>query len=259
MWQDQHFVHLPAGRAVVEEADGVIYLAAALRNDGNGVAVLHGWYPSVDWQLAPQTHAPVEQFRRLTRDSTSQPVTSGSGRAPSGTPAIPTPAVPRRDRSARPTHRRHPLRRPRRRPACHRSLRPHTGRRRLSAHIVALPEPRSARSALRSRRGHRRQLPPMPGSSAHPTKYRRNGRRSDAPDARLRPHGAANIGWRHAAGYDAVGRSATQTVSQPRWPPRPPVVAPGTALVQERTAANASRAESASARPGADGLFVEGV
>ena len=43
MWQDQHFVHLPAGRAVVEEADGVIYLAAALRNAGNGVAVLHGW------------------------------------------------------------------------------------------------------------------------------------------------------------------------------------------------------------------------
>ena len=31
-------VHLPAGRAVVEEADGVIYLAAALRNAGNGVA-----------------------------------------------------------------------------------------------------------------------------------------------------------------------------------------------------------------------------
>ena len=46
----------------------MIYLAAALRNAGNGVAVLHGWYPSVDWQLAPQTHAPVEQFRRLTRD-----------------------------------------------------------------------------------------------------------------------------------------------------------------------------------------------
>jgi hypothetical protein len=47
---------------------------------------------------------------------------------------------------------------------------------------------------LRSRRGHRRQLPPMPGSSAHPTKYRRNGRRSDAPDARLGPHGAASSG-----------------------------------------------------------------
>ncbi len=68
MWQDQHFAHLPGGRAVVEEADGVIYLAAPLRNAGNGVAVLHGWYPFVGWQLAPQTHEPVEEFRRLTRD-----------------------------------------------------------------------------------------------------------------------------------------------------------------------------------------------
>jgi hypothetical protein len=68
MWQDQHFTHLPGGRAVVEEADGIIYLAAALRNAGNGVAVLHGWYPYVGWRLGPQSHEAPERFRRLTRD-----------------------------------------------------------------------------------------------------------------------------------------------------------------------------------------------
>ena len=71
----------------------MIYLAAALRNAGNGVAVLHGWYPSVDWQLAPQTHAPVEQFRRLTRDLHIPAGDVGFWQAPSGTPAIPTPQL----------------------------------------------------------------------------------------------------------------------------------------------------------------------
>src|SRR5215211_8515068 len=52
MWQDEHFAHVPGGRAVAEEVDGVIYLAAAVRNAGQGVAVLHGWYPFVGWQPA---------------------------------------------------------------------------------------------------------------------------------------------------------------------------------------------------------------
>jgi hypothetical protein len=68
MWQDQHFAHVAGGRAVAEEIEGVIYLAAALRNAGNGIAVLHGWYPSVGWQPGPQGAPPVERFRRLTRD-----------------------------------------------------------------------------------------------------------------------------------------------------------------------------------------------
>ena len=68
MWQDQHFVHLPGGRAVVETADGVVYLTAALRNAGNGIAVLHGWYPYVGWRMASEPHASADEFRRLTRD-----------------------------------------------------------------------------------------------------------------------------------------------------------------------------------------------
>jgi hypothetical protein len=68
MWQDRHFAHVAGGRAVVEHVDDVIYLAAAVRNAGNGVAVLHAWYPYVGLRTGPTTHAPAEDFRRLTRD-----------------------------------------------------------------------------------------------------------------------------------------------------------------------------------------------
>ena len=34
MWADQHFAHVPGGKAVAEVIDGVIYLAGAVRNAG---------------------------------------------------------------------------------------------------------------------------------------------------------------------------------------------------------------------------------
>jgi hypothetical protein len=68
MWSDRHFAKLEGGRGVAEEIDGVIYLAAAVRNAGHGVAVLHGWYPYVGLRPGAQTHVPLEDFRRLTRD-----------------------------------------------------------------------------------------------------------------------------------------------------------------------------------------------
>jgi hypothetical protein len=68
MWVDQHYAYVPGGRAVVEEVDGVIYLAGSVRNAGQGVAVLHGWHPYRGWVPGADSHAPVEEFRRLTRD-----------------------------------------------------------------------------------------------------------------------------------------------------------------------------------------------
>jgi len=68
LWQDQHFTYLKGGRAAVEEIEGVIYMAASLRNAGNGIAVLHGWYVGIGWHPGPQDHPPVEDFRRLSRD-----------------------------------------------------------------------------------------------------------------------------------------------------------------------------------------------
>ena len=66
---DDHWVRVGGGHGVVEVTDTVIYLAIALRNIGRGMAVLHGWFASsgVTSSTAPD-HAPVEDFRRLTRD-----------------------------------------------------------------------------------------------------------------------------------------------------------------------------------------------
>jgi hypothetical protein len=67
-WQDQHFVHLDGGRATAESVDGNLYLAAAVRNAGSGLAVLWGWYPYVGLRPGSNDHARPDEFRRLTRD-----------------------------------------------------------------------------------------------------------------------------------------------------------------------------------------------
>jgi hypothetical protein len=68
MWVDRHFALAEGGRAVVEVIDDVVYLAAALRNTGNGIALLHGWYAYPERRGAEDGHEPPERFRRLTRD-----------------------------------------------------------------------------------------------------------------------------------------------------------------------------------------------
>ena len=73
---DTKWVHIPGGGAVGEVGPGegsmgpdtaVVYLAIALRNAGNGIAVLHGWYFYPDWHRDVQ-HAPLEGFQRQNRD-----------------------------------------------------------------------------------------------------------------------------------------------------------------------------------------------
>jgi hypothetical protein len=65
---DSHWTRVPGGHATVEATDDAVYLAIALRNVGNGLAVLHGW------AFMPGRHvsdAPMEDpsgFRRLNRD-----------------------------------------------------------------------------------------------------------------------------------------------------------------------------------------------
>jgi hypothetical protein len=57
----------PGGGAVAEANDDAVLLAAALRNVGAGIAVLHGWhfYPEL---VTTAEHLPVEEFTRFTRD-----------------------------------------------------------------------------------------------------------------------------------------------------------------------------------------------
>jgi len=74
---DMKWVRIPGGGAVGEVGAGdgsagpggtqVVYLAIALRNAGNGIAVLHGWrfFPEMH---RDEQHAPLEEFQRQNRD-----------------------------------------------------------------------------------------------------------------------------------------------------------------------------------------------
>jgi hypothetical protein len=66
---DQHMVVVPGGHGVVEATRDVVYLALSLRNVGSGLGVLHGWVASRHvLSTSNPAHAPLESFRRLTRD-----------------------------------------------------------------------------------------------------------------------------------------------------------------------------------------------
>jgi len=71
---DSTWVRIPGGGAVGavggdgQETNGApVYLAVALRNAGNGIAVLHGWRFYPGWHRGDQ-HAPLEEFERQNRD-----------------------------------------------------------------------------------------------------------------------------------------------------------------------------------------------
>ena len=69
-WSDNHWATVDGGRANIEELDGIIYLAASLRNVGAGIAVILGWRAvpePEDPSLALNRPDPSE-FRPQTRD-----------------------------------------------------------------------------------------------------------------------------------------------------------------------------------------------
>jgi hypothetical protein len=68
LWHDRHAVRLNGGRAIVEEQNGVIYLAMGVRNLGAGIALLHGWYPMPEQAFVSESPADPADFRRLTID-----------------------------------------------------------------------------------------------------------------------------------------------------------------------------------------------
>lgn len=68
IWIDGHHAMIEGGGAYLELIDGSLYLAISLRNVNTGLAVLQGWDPSDRVRLATEPYAPVEAFRRQTRD-----------------------------------------------------------------------------------------------------------------------------------------------------------------------------------------------
>jgi hypothetical protein len=67
-FRDDHWVKVPGGGAVAEVTDDAVYLAIALRNAGNGLAVLDRWDFYPERQTGELTRRKPEDFRRLTRD-----------------------------------------------------------------------------------------------------------------------------------------------------------------------------------------------
>jgi hypothetical protein len=61
-------VTAPGEGAGVEVVDGRVYLALSLRNVGPGIAVLHGGRVYSERLTASSDHAPLDDFRRLSRD-----------------------------------------------------------------------------------------------------------------------------------------------------------------------------------------------
>lgn len=65
---DQHWVHFQGAGGAIDVTDQAIYMAAAIRNVGTGIAVLQGWYSDGERQLGVQERSEVDQFTMLTRD-----------------------------------------------------------------------------------------------------------------------------------------------------------------------------------------------
>lgn len=91
---DGHLLRVPGGHGAVEVTPEGAFLAISLRNVGTGVAVLHGWVVDrrVDSGVAPD-HAPLDRFRRLTRDLYVPPQDVLFWQAALRDPADPTHAV----------------------------------------------------------------------------------------------------------------------------------------------------------------------
>ena len=108
---------LPGGGAIAADHDGVVYLAASLRNAGNGIGVLHGWmfYPG---DYRGNEHPDPATFRRQTRDLYIAPGDIGfwQARVPRSGRAGPR-GRPEGDRGRGPADRRPALRGLRGRPA----------------------------------------------------------------------------------------------------------------------------------------------
>jgi len=68
MFQEGNWFVAPGGGGFAEATDEAIYLGIALRNAGQGIAVLHGWTYFPGYLAAQPDHAPLENFTRLTRD-----------------------------------------------------------------------------------------------------------------------------------------------------------------------------------------------
>ncbi len=68
-FSDDKWFMVGGGQGIAEVSPEAVYLVMALRNAGNGIAVLHGWHLYPERQLGAEMQpTPVDGFTRLTRD-----------------------------------------------------------------------------------------------------------------------------------------------------------------------------------------------
>jgi len=70
MFMDGQWAKAEGGRAAVEHANDVVYLAISLRNVGTGMAVCQGWSVRAGLSISGEypSHAPLEDFHLQSRD-----------------------------------------------------------------------------------------------------------------------------------------------------------------------------------------------
>jgi hypothetical protein len=68
MFVEGHWIRAEGSEAVVDEEDGMIFLALTLRNVGSGIAVLQGWHLWSYLATSEVDHPQPEEFRRQRRD-----------------------------------------------------------------------------------------------------------------------------------------------------------------------------------------------
>jgi hypothetical protein len=76
-FMDNKWFSVPGSQGIAEATDEAVYLAIAVRNVGSGIAVLHGWFFHTELLRGEEGHAPLEDFRRLTRDLYIAPSEAG--------------------------------------------------------------------------------------------------------------------------------------------------------------------------------------
>ena len=67
-FMDDKWFLVPGSGAIAEATAESIYLAMSVRNVGSGIAVMHGWHLYTERLIGDTAHAPLDEFRRLTRD-----------------------------------------------------------------------------------------------------------------------------------------------------------------------------------------------
>jgi hypothetical protein len=103
-FMDQHWLHFDGAGGAIEVADDVIYLAAAVRNVGTGIAILQGWHTPGERTTGAQAHADLSEFTMLTRD-----IYIPAGDLGFWQGALRDPASPTFARVADAVHARHPI------------------------------------------------------------------------------------------------------------------------------------------------------